>query len=72
MLGQLTGEEEPDSSLDLPGGDGGPLVDMGKPRELVRIKPEARKWEYTHDASLAVKNVVKKPGDSGPAGPLPG
>ena len=30
VLGQLTGEEEPDSSLDLPGGDGGPLVVVGK------------------------------------------
>ena len=26
MFGQFTGEEEPDGSLDLPGGDGGPLV----------------------------------------------
>ena len=30
VLGQLTGQEEPDSSLDLPGGDGGPLVVVGK------------------------------------------
>lgn len=30
MLGQLSGEEEPDSGLDLPGGDGGPLVVVGK------------------------------------------
>ena len=30
MLCQLTGEEEPDSSLDLPGGDSGPLVVVGK------------------------------------------
>ena len=26
VLGELTGEEEPDSGLDLAGGDGGPLV----------------------------------------------
>ena len=26
VLGQLSGKEKPDSSLDLPGGDGGPLV----------------------------------------------
>ena len=26
VLGQLTGQEEPDSGLDLPGGDGGSLV----------------------------------------------
>ena len=30
MLGQLTRQEEPDSSLDLPGGDGGPLVVVGQ------------------------------------------
>ena len=29
VLGQLTREEEPDSGLDLPGGDGGPLVVVG-------------------------------------------
>ena len=26
MLGKFTGEEQPDGSLDFPGGDGGPLV----------------------------------------------
>ena len=26
MLGQLSGQEEPESGLDLPGDDGGPLV----------------------------------------------
>ena len=30
MFGQFTGEEEPDGSLDLPGGDGGPLVVVGQ------------------------------------------
>ena len=30
VLGQLTGEEEPDSGLDLQRGDGGPLVVVGK------------------------------------------
>ena len=30
MLGQLSGQEETDSGLDLPGGDGGPLVVVGK------------------------------------------
>ena len=30
MLGQLSGQEEPDSGLDLPGGDGGPLVVVGQ------------------------------------------
>ena len=30
VLGQLSRQEEPDSSLDLPGGDGGPLVVVGQ------------------------------------------
>ena len=30
VLGQFTGEEKPDGSLDFPGGDGGPLVVVGK------------------------------------------
>ena len=30
VLGKLSGEEEPDSGLDLPGGDGGPLVVVSK------------------------------------------
>ena len=30
MLGQFTGEEQPDGGLDFPGGDGGPLVVVGK------------------------------------------
>ena len=30
MLGQLSGEEEPHRGLDLPGGDGGSLVVVGK------------------------------------------
>ena len=30
VLGQFTGEEEPDSGLDLPGGDGGSLVVVGQ------------------------------------------
>ena len=34
VLGQFTGEEEPDGGLDLPGGDGGPLVVVGKAGSL--------------------------------------
>ena len=34
VLGELTGEEEPDGGLDLPGGDGGPLVVVGEPGGL--------------------------------------
>ena len=30
VLGKLTREEKPDSSLDFPGGDGGPLVVVSK------------------------------------------
>ena len=30
VLGELTGEEEPDGGLDLAGGDGGPLVVVGE------------------------------------------
>ena len=30
VLGQLSGQEEPDRGLDLPGGDGGPLVVVGQ------------------------------------------
>ena len=30
VLGKLSWKEKPDSSLDLPGGDGGPLVVVGK------------------------------------------
>ena len=30
MFGKLTGEEEPDSGLDFPGGDGRPLVVVGQ------------------------------------------
>ena len=30
VLGELTGEKEPDSGLDLAGGDGGPLVVVGQ------------------------------------------
>ena len=34
VLGQLTGEQEPDGGLDLPGGDGRPLVVVGEPGGL--------------------------------------
>ena len=34
MLGKLARKEEPDSSLDFPGGDGGPLVVVGQPGSL--------------------------------------
>jgi len=34
VLGQFTGEEKPDGGLDLPGGDGGPLVVVGETGSL--------------------------------------
>ena len=34
VLGKLTRKEEPDSGLDFPGGDGGPLVVVGQPGSL--------------------------------------
>jgi len=34
VLGQFTRQEKPDSSLDLPGGDGGPLVVVGQTGSL--------------------------------------
>lgn len=50
MLGQLSGQQEPDSSLDLPGGDGGPLVVVG---ELAGLSSDAAKQiihKGVHDA----------------------
>jgi len=45
VLGQLSGQEETDSSLDLSGGDGGPLVVVGKTAGL---------------SSNALKDVIDK------------
>ena len=45
MLGQLSGQQEPHSGLDLPGGDGGPLVVVGQTASL---------------GSNALKDVVDK------------
>ena len=50
MFGQLSGQEEPDSGLDLPGGDGGPLVVVG---ELAGLSGDALEQvvdERVHDA----------------------
>ena len=50
VLGQLSGQEEPDSGLDLPGGDGGPLVVVG---ELAGLSGDALEQvvdERVHDA----------------------
>ena len=50
MLGQFTGEEEPDSGLDLPGGDGGPLVVVGQTGSLSSDTFEDIVDEGVHDA----------------------
>ena len=49
VLGQFTGEEKPDGSLDLPGGDGGPLVVVGKAGSLSRDSFEDVIDERVHD-----------------------
>ena len=50
MLGQFTGEEQPDGSLDLPGGDGGPLVVVGQSGSLSSDTFEDIVDEGVHDA----------------------
>ena len=49
MLGQLTGQEEPDSSLDLPRGDGGPLVVVSETAGLSGDSLEDVVHERVHD-----------------------
>ena len=50
VLGQLSWQEEPDSSLDLPGGDGGPLVVVGKTAGLSSDPLKQVVDERVHDA----------------------
>ena len=50
VLSQLSGEEESDSRLDLPGGDGGPLVVVGKAGGLSGDSFEDVIDERVHDA----------------------
>ena len=50
VLGQLSWQEEPDSSLDLPGGDGGPLVVVGKTAGLSSNPLEQVVDKRVHDA----------------------
>ena len=49
VLGQFTRQEEADSSLDLPGGDGGSLVVVGKARSLGGDALEDVIHERVHD-----------------------
>ena len=49
VLGELTREEEPDSSLDLAGGDGGPLVVVGESAGLGGNPLEQVVDERVHD-----------------------
>ena len=50
VLGELTGEEEPDSGLDLAGGDGGPLVVVGQTAGLSSDSLKQIVDEGVHDA----------------------
>ena len=50
VLGELTREEKPDSSLDLTGGDGGPLVVVSKSAGLSGDSLEQIVDERVHDA----------------------
>ena len=50
VLSQLSGEEESDSRLDLPGGDGGPLVVVGQTGGLSGDSFEDVVDERVHDA----------------------
>ena len=49
MLGQFSGEEQPDGGLDFPGGDGGPLVVVGKTGGLSGDALEDVIHEGVHD-----------------------
>ena len=49
VLGQLTREQETDSSLDFPGGDGGPLVVVGQTASLGSDTLEQIVDEGVHD-----------------------
>ena len=50
MLGQLSGQEKPDGGLDLPGGDGGPLVVVGELASLGSNPLKQIVDEAVHDA----------------------
>ena len=50
VLGKLTWQKEPDSSLDFPGGDGGPLVVVGELAGLGGNTLEQVVDEGVHDA----------------------
>ena len=50
MLSQLSGEEKSDSRLDLPGGDGSPLVVVGETGSLSGDSFENVIDERVHDA----------------------
>ena len=50
MLSQFSGKEKPDSSLDLPGGDGGSLVIVSKTGSLTSNTLEDVIDKRVHDA----------------------
>ena len=57
MFGQLSGEEETDSSLDFPRGDGGPLVVVGQTAGLDSNPFEQVIDEWVHDTHADFLNV---------------
>ena len=57
VLGKLSWKEKPDSSLDLPGGDGGPLVVMGEPAGLSGNALEQVVDKGVHDAHGLGRNT---------------
>ena len=57
MLGQLSREEETDSSLDFPGGDGGPLVVVGQTASLGSNPLEQIVHEGVHDTHGLGRNA---------------
>jgi len=50
VLGQLSRQQQPHRSLDLPGGDGGPLIVMGQSGSLGGDPLEDVVHEGVHDA----------------------
>ena len=50
VLGQFTGQQKPDGGLDLPGGDGGPLVVVGQTGSFSSDTFEDIVDEGVHDA----------------------
>ena len=77
MLGEFSWQQQPHSGLDLPGGDGAPLVVVGQPGRLGSDPLEDVVDEAVHDghglggdASVGV-DLLEHLVDVGPVGLLP-